>query len=112
MEISAKLTKNAEKADKFRLKKNNLTLEMEPEVETTFTLTAALKKFKVGKDENIVEGTGNPWATLKITSFDETAFEEFLGMELGDEVIITIEPVNKIECTERVNMNTGASRRC
>jgi len=94
MDVIAKLTKNGEKNDKFKLVKNKQTLEMMPKVETTFTLTAVLKKFKIGKDDNLVEGTGNPWATLKITSFDPDAFEEFENLKLGAEVIITIAPLN------------------
>ena len=51
-----------------------------------------MKKEKLDKDENVMEGTGDPWARLEISSYDPKVFEEFKKLPMGSHVTIVVEP--------------------
>jgi hypothetical protein len=90
VEIQAKLTAIGP-VQKMKTIKNKETGEVRFETETTYQLKAALKKTKLGKDENLVEGTGDPWGTVKIETEDKGLLEEFKGMKLGSDIIISVD---------------------
>ena len=52
----------------------------------------ALKKEKFGKDENVNEGTGDPWVRISISSYDPEVFKEFKKLPMGSHVTIVVEP--------------------
>jgi hypothetical protein len=52
----------------------------------------ALKKEKFDKDENVKEGTGDPWVRISISSYDPEVFKEFKKLPMGSHVTIVVEP--------------------
>jgi hypothetical protein len=81
--------------DNLKWIKNKVTGEKEAKIETIYTLKAALKKEKYGKDENLVKGTGNPYGSATITGLFPDVLQEFEHLEIGDEVVIEVTPVKK-----------------
>jgi hypothetical protein len=78
---------------KMVMRKNKLTGEKVEDFEEFKTLTIAMKKIKYDRDENIKEGTNDPWIRVSISSFDPNAFEEYAKAKMGDTVLVTIEKV-------------------
>lgn len=91
MIVEAKMD-GIEQKEKLITRKNILTGENEDDVEKTYTMKIAMKKIKYDKDENMKEGTNDPWMRISITSFDKNVFAEFADMEMGDEITVTMEP--------------------
>jgi hypothetical protein len=58
--------------------------------EIFYTMKLAMKKIKYDRDENVKEGTGDPWMRVSISSKDENTFTEFAGMKMGDELALSI----------------------
>ena len=65
-----------------------------------YQVTIKLKKEKHDKEtENLIEGTGNPWFTLKITTDEESNLASFAGAEVGPEmsrVVVDVQ-MNKVK---------------
>lgn len=93
MDIEAKF-EGVERKEKLISRKNILTGEKEDDKEISYTVKFAMKKIKLGRDENVKEGTSDPWMRIAISSFDEATFAEFDGMKMGDIVIISVDRVN------------------
>jgi hypothetical protein len=81
--------------EKLKTVKNKETGELKFTTDTTHRIKAVLKKMKLDRDENLVEGTGNPWGRIQVEGFDPLMLKDFGGMELGDDVIISIRPAGK-----------------
>lgn len=85
MEIKAQITALEQKT---RLKKGQ---DGEMEEEKIFVMKAALKKERYEKDtENLVQGTGNPWAAITIQTWDEGVFKEFEKKSVGDKITLVV----------------------
>lgn len=63
------------------------------ESEKKYLISARLKKqvFEKGT-ENVKDGTGSPWGSVTVRGFDPATIEEFKGMALGSDVVISITP--------------------
>jgi len=61
--------------------------------EKCYVMKLKIKKIAYDKDGNTKEGCGDPWMGMSISSLDENAFKPFEGLEMGDEVIVSLTPV-------------------
>ena len=64
------------------------------EAEETTVLKATLRKeayTSIEDGENLREGTGDPWGTLTLRSFDQTTFDDLGDLKPGDKIVITVE---------------------
>jgi hypothetical protein len=78
---------------KMVMRKNKSTGEKVEDFEEFKTLTIAMKKIKYDNDENIKEGTNDPWMRINVSSFDPNAFAEYAEAKMGDTVVVTIDRV-------------------
>ena len=85
MKLEAYITKLGPK-ETVRVRKSGLV------VETTFVLEAALKKVKYDEDENVVNGTGDPWCRVKLETSDDSVLTEFAKKGVGERIEIEIKP--------------------
>jgi len=61
--------------------------------EKCYVMKLKIKKISYDKDGNVKDGCGDPWMGMSISSLDENAFKPFEGLEMGDEVIVSLTPV-------------------
>jgi hypothetical protein len=92
MRILTKLDGITEK-QKYVTRKDIVTGEKVDDVETFYSMTLVMKKVKLDRDENVKEGTSDPWTRVTISSFDKKVFDEFKDLQMGDEIQIDINPV-------------------
>ena len=85
MKLEAYITKLGPK-ETVRVRKSGMV------VETTFVLEAALKKVKYDEDENVVNGTGDPWCRVKLETSDDLVLTEFAKKGVGERIEIEIKP--------------------
>lgn len=90
MDIQVKLV-GVTKENK-RIKRKDATGQKVDDVETIHTLKLAMQKIKYDRDENVKEGTDDPWARVSISSYDEKMFKEFEKLKMGASIVMTIEP--------------------
>ena len=79
-------------SEKKRITRKNADGTKSDDFEVINTMKIALKKEKLDKDENVMEGTGDPWARLEISSYDPEVFKEFKKLPMGSHVTIVVEP--------------------
>ena len=79
-------------SEKKRITRKNADGTKSDDFEVINTMKIALKKEKLDKDENIKEGTGDPWARISISSYDPEVFKEFKKLPMGSHVTIVVEP--------------------
>lgn len=89
MELHMKLEGIA--SEKKRITKKNVDGTKSDDMETITTMKLALKKIKYDRDENIKEGTDDPWGRVAISSMDGKVFDEFKTLEMGTEMVVFIE---------------------
>ena len=81
-----------------------MTEEIEAMIDNTLELSAVFvklthekalvsKRDAEGKKYTGEDGCGDPWMGMSISSLDENAFKPFEGLEMGDEVIVSLTPV-------------------
>ena len=92
MELEAKFDK-IEEHTKCITRKNKSTGLKEDDKETWYTATFAIKKIGYDKDENIKQGTSDPWTRLVINTMDKEVLKEFENAKMGDKVLITVDKV-------------------
>ena len=79
-------------SEKKRITRKNADGTKSDDFEVINTMKIALKKEKLDKDENVKEGTGDPWVRISISSYDPKVFEEFKKLPMGSHVTIVVEP--------------------
>lgn len=65
------------------------------EVEEKTLLKGSLRKASYTSEadgHNLKTGTGIVWGNVTIQGFDDAAFAEFNGLDLGDEIVVTVRP--------------------
>lgn len=78
--------------EKKRITRKNADGTKSDDFEVINTMKIALKKEKLDKDENVKEGTGDPWVRISISSYDPEVFKEFKKLPMGSHVTIVVEP--------------------
>lgn len=79
-------------SEKKRITRKNADGTKRDDFEVINKMKIVMKKEKLDKDENVMEGTGDPWARLEISSYDPKVFEEFKKLPMGSHVTIVVEP--------------------
>ena len=79
-------------SEKKRITRKNTDGTKSDDFEVINTMKIALKKEKFDKDENVKEGTGDPWVRISISSYDPEVFKEFKKLPMGSHVTIVVEP--------------------
>lgn len=79
-------------SEKKRITRKNADGTKSDDFEVINTMKIALKKEKLDKDENVKEGTGDPWVRISISSYDQEVFKEFKKLPMGSHVTIVVEP--------------------
>ena len=79
-------------SEKKRIPRKNADGTKSDDFEVINTMKIALKKEKFDKDENVKEGTGDPWVRISISSYDPEVFKEFKKLPMGSHVTIVVEP--------------------
>ena len=79
-------------SEKKRITRKNDDGTKSDDFEVINTMKIALKKEKLDKDENVKEGTGDPWVRISISSYDPEVFKEFKKLPMGSHVTIVVEP--------------------
>ncbi len=79
-------------SEKKRITRKNADGTKSDDFEVINTMKIALKKEKLDKDENVKEGTGDPWVGISISSHDPEVFKEFKKLPMGSHVTIVVEP--------------------
>lgn len=78
-------------SEKKRITRKNADGTKSDDFEVINTMKIALKKEKFDKDENVKEGTGDPWVRISISSYDPEVFKEFKKLPMGSHVTIVVE---------------------
>lgn len=79
-------------SEKKRVTRKNADGTKSDDFEVINKMKIVMKKVKHDKDENLVEGTDDPWARIEISSYDPKVFEEFKKLPMGSHVTIVVEP--------------------
>ena len=79
-------------SEKKRVTKKNADGTKSDSFEVINTMKIALKKEKYDKDDNLKEGTGDPWVRIAISSYDPKVFDDFKKLPMGSHVTIVVEP--------------------
>ncbi len=79
-------------SEKKRITRKNADGTKRDDFEVINKMKIVMKKEKLDKDENVMEGTGDPWARLEISSYDPEVFKEFKKLPMGSHVTIVVEP--------------------